>query len=195
MKCSIGSDFAATVLQTCLLLITAPIWGPMLLFAMSMSALGPATTQAWHRVKRIASEKYQDARWSAARSLRRLHLSLKTRTKRRQIRQIKQSSLLVSLPLELKLKIWGMVYEDMTIHMCSHGKQVRHFVCPEQPALRTGDLLDGPCYVQCSCFGSALEPAFSTPPNALAVKDRREKEPAGMRHLRIPGLHLTCRAM
>ena len=187
--------YAIYVLKTCFFTISAPIWVPMFVWMLSKHLLGPSCHRGWCRLKMITSEQYHEARWSTARSFGRLRLSMKRKAKAIQRKRTRERSSLERLPLEVKLKIWAMVYEDMTIHIVSHGKLVRHFVCPEELALRTGDLLDDPSYVQCRCLGSALEPSFDTPPDALAVKQRREKEPIGKRRLRVPGLHLTCREM
>ena len=178
------------------LIIGAPITIPLFII-FRWDQLSDPVSRRWCQLKNIALEKYDNLLWSSVRSLGRFEISM---AKSRRVAQrdrkepLEQRSHLAKLPVELKQKICRMVYEDMTIHVVSHGSRVRHFVCPEEPALRPEGLLGNARYAQCKCLGSALEPPYVNPPDPTAVKQRREREPRG-KHLRVPGLHLTCQEL
>lgn len=192
-----GLSPTRVVLLCCLTVLASPVAVPYLLWLIWMTAWRLTLRSKWRRMAYSIRQNYDETLWSTMRSFGRLKISLrknKLSKLRRKKREVHQSRLL-ELPLELKLQIWRLVYEDMTIHMASHGKSVRHFVCPEKPPLRPSWSLDTPRYVQCSCRGSALEPPFKNSPDAVEVKKRREKEPVTKGRLRVPGLYLTCREM
>ena len=173
---------------TCLFFILYFAWG---------KGIYPRLRRRWLRFQDYSHQKYQNLLWSTPKRFRRFKGAVKGKRLlgSRRNKQKEQSSPLVRLPLELQLQIWRMVYEDTTIHLVAHGTSVGHFLCPEEPALRQGGVLDEPRYFQCRCRGSALAPRAAAPPRSEALKRSREKQPLEKSLLRVSGLHLTCREM
>lgn len=190
---------AFKVCKTCVAALIVPIAIPfVLLQCFWIVSWGPFLRRRWVLLRERVKEEYQNLLWTAPRAMQRLkrvakrsqHLFQPCETK-----VTEQISPLLKLPLELQLRIWQLVYQDTTIHFVSHGKVLRHFICSREPALQDERMLDDAQFVQCGCLGSAFVPRKYISLTTEGVKTDREIEPRGKRLARLPGLHLTCKAM